>query len=170
MGWLMSQHVKPLAEELGMQRIHWHALRHLNDSLMMNEGVDVATRMDRLGHVTDRVNLIYSHSGDEAQLAASEAIERRLEAARDTLEKGRRAGFQALSPLLTVTQTVTSALGCLVQDIDNMEPAKGIEPPTYGLRNRCSTPELRRHGADKNAHPTNAATTPNSWVSILRGE
>src|SRR2546422_7330646 len=25
-----------------------------------------------------------------------------------------------------------------------MEPAKGIEPPTYGLRNRCSTPELRR--------------------------
>ncbi len=67
MGWLMSQHVKPLAEELGMQRIHWHALRHLNNSLMMNEGVDVATRMDRLGHVTDRVNLIYSHSGDEAQ-------------------------------------------------------------------------------------------------------
>ena len=107
MGWLMSQHVKPLAEELGMQRIHWHALRHLNNSLMMNEGVDVATRMDRLGHVTDRVNLIYSHSGDEAQLAASEAIERRLEAARDTLEKRRQAGFQALSPLLNVTQTVT---------------------------------------------------------------
>jgi hypothetical protein len=26
-----------------------------------------------------------------------------------------------------------------------MEPAKGIEPPTSGLRNRCSTPELRWH-------------------------
>ena len=26
-----------------------------------------------------------------------------------------------------------------------MEPASGIEPPTYGLRNRCSTTELRRH-------------------------
>ena len=25
-----------------------------------------------------------------------------------------------------------------------MEPASGIEPPTYGLRNRCSTTELRR--------------------------
>ena len=24
-----------------------------------------------------------------------------------------------------------------------MEPAKGFEPPTCGLRNRCSTPELR---------------------------
>jgi hypothetical protein len=23
--------------------------------------------------------------------------------------------------------------------VENMEPAKGIEPPTYGLRNRCST-------------------------------
>ena len=67
LGWLMSQHIKPLDEELGIQRIHWHALRHLNNSLMMNEGVDVATRMDRLGHVTDRVDLIYSHSGDEAQ-------------------------------------------------------------------------------------------------------
>jgi len=71
---------------------------------MLNEGVDVATRMDRLGHVTDRVNLIYSHSGDEAQLAASEAIERRLEATREGLEKKRQAAFHAPSPLLTVTQ------------------------------------------------------------------
>src|SRR5437879_11953192 len=46
MGWLMSQHVKPLAEELGMQRIHWHALRHLNNSLMMNDGVDVPQPVD----------------------------------------------------------------------------------------------------------------------------
>ena len=107
MGWLMSEHVKPIAEKLRIQRIHWHALRHLNNSLMMNEGVDVATRMDRLGHVTDRVNLIYSHSGDEAQLAASEAIERRLEAAREELEKKQQAASKAPSPLLTVTHTVT---------------------------------------------------------------
>ena len=78
---------------------------------MLNEGVDVATRMDRLGHVTDRVNLIYSHSGDEAQLAASEAIERRLEAAREGLEKKRQAASQAPSPLLTVTPTVTQNEG-----------------------------------------------------------
>ncbi len=107
MGWLMSKHIKPIAESLGIMRVHWHALRHLNNSLMLNEGVDVATRMDRLGHVTDRVNLIYSHSGDAAQMAASGAIERRLEAARVCLEKERRAAPQAPSPLLTVTQTVT---------------------------------------------------------------
>jgi len=83
-----------IAETLGIRRVHWHALRHLNNSLMLNEGVDVATRMDRLGHVTDRVNLIYSHSGDAAQLAASGAIERRLEAARVCLEKERRAAPQ----------------------------------------------------------------------------
>ncbi len=107
MGWLMSEHIKPIAEKLGIPRIHWHALRHLNNSLMMNEGVDVATRMDRLGHVSDRVNLIYSHSGDRAQLAASEAIERKLEAARERLENQQKGASRAPSPLLTVTQTVT---------------------------------------------------------------
>src|SRR5215471_6031088 len=107
LGWLMSEHIKPIAEKLGIPRIHWHALRHLNNSLMMNEGVDVATRMDRLGHVTDRVNLIYSHSGDAAQMAASEAIERKLEAAREWLEKQRQEASPAQSPLLSVTQTVT---------------------------------------------------------------
>ena len=33
-----------------------------------------------------------------------------------------------------------SEMPCRVE----MEPASGIEPPTYGLRNRCSTTELRR--------------------------
>jgi len=110
MGWLMSEHIKPIAEKLGIPQIHWHALRHLNNSLMMNEGVDVATRMDRLGHVTDRVNLIYSHSGDAAQMAASEAIERKLEAARERLE-GHPGASRPTSPLLTVTQTVTQNVG-----------------------------------------------------------
>ena len=27
----------------------------------------------------------------------------------------------------------------LFETLKRMEPAKGIEPPTYGLRNRCST-------------------------------
>ena len=54
MGWLMSQHVKPLDEELGYSESTGTPFGTLNNSLMMNEGVDVATRMDRLGHVTDR--------------------------------------------------------------------------------------------------------------------
>jgi integrase len=111
MHWFMSEHIKPVARKLGIEGIHWQALRHLNNSLMLNEGVDVATRMDRLGHVSDRVNLIYSHSEDQAQLAASQAIERRLDAARADLQEKRKAGSKApLSPL-SVTLTVTPNQG-----------------------------------------------------------
>ena len=31
--------------------------------------------------------------------------------------------------------------------IGSLEPARGIEPPTYGLQNRCSAVELRRPGS-----------------------
>ena len=78
---LMAKHIKPLARELGIPELHWHALRHLNNSLMLNEGVDMKTRMDRLGHTLDRVNIIYSHAGDQAQLEASEAVWQKLKAA-----------------------------------------------------------------------------------------
>ena len=61
------------------------ALRHCNNSMMLSEDVDVKTRMDRLGHVSENPNIMYSLVGDEAQLAASEAIERRLEKNREEL-------------------------------------------------------------------------------------
>jgi PAS domain S-box-containing protein len=34
-----------------------------------------------------------------------------------------------------------------LESFRDVEPASGIEPPTCGLRNRCSTTELRRHGS-----------------------
>jgi hypothetical protein len=70
---------------------------------MLKERVDVATRMDRLGHVSDRVNLIYSYSEDQSQIADSEAIERRLDAARRGLQEKRKAGLEAPLSLLSVT-------------------------------------------------------------------
>ncbi len=63
--------------------------------------------MDRLGHVSEKTNLIYSHVGDVAQLAASTAIERCLEAPQKQLEEKRNGGLPAPSRLLTVTQIVT---------------------------------------------------------------
>ena len=107
----MSKHIRPLVEKLGIRGTHWHALRHLNNSLMLNEGVDVATRMDRLGHVSDQVNLIYSRSEDRSEMAASEAIERRLDAARATLQEKQKAGSKAPLSLLSVTLTVTPNRG-----------------------------------------------------------
>ena len=89
-GTLMFKYIKPLAREAGIPELHWHALRHLNNSLMLNEGVDVKTRMDRLGHTTDRVNIIYSHAGDQAQLAASEAVWQRLKAAESQVQQQQR--------------------------------------------------------------------------------
>jgi len=97
---LMARHVRPAAKELGIEGTHWHALRHLNNTIMLDENVDIATRKDRLGHASDEVNLIYSHAGDKAQLAASQAIEKRLEAVEEEVKQR-----------LTVTQTVTQNLG-----------------------------------------------------------
>jgi integrase len=102
----MSTHVKPICNELGIRGVSLQALRHLNNSMMLSEGVDVKTRMDRLGHVSENTNMIYSHVGDEAQLAASEAIERRLEEARKELES-KKAGLTAPPSLLSVTLSVT---------------------------------------------------------------
>ena len=97
---VMTHHVRPVAQTLGIKGVHWHALRHLNNTIMLDENVDIAIRKDRLGHTTDRVNLIYSHAGDRAQLAASEAIEKRLEAVQEEVQKR-----------LSVTQTVTQKEG-----------------------------------------------------------
>jgi len=76
-----AKDIKPLAAGVGIPELHWHALRNLNNSLMLNEGVDMKTRIDRLGHTTDRVNIIYSHAGDHAQLAASQAVWQKVRAA-----------------------------------------------------------------------------------------
>jgi len=97
---VMTHHVRPVAQTLGIGGVHWHALRHLNNTIMLDENVDIATRKDRLGHTTDHVNLIYSHAGDRAQLAASEAIEKRLEAVQEEVQKR-----------LSVTPTVTQQKG-----------------------------------------------------------
>lgn len=42
----------------------------------------VKTRMDRLGHTHDAVNIIHSRAGDQAQLAASETVWQKLKTAR----------------------------------------------------------------------------------------
>ncbi len=88
---VMSKYIRPLAEKAGVPGLRWHALRHFNNSVMLNESVDVKTRMDRLGHVNDWVNLIYSHVDDAAQKHASEAIWNVLENARTKLEEAQLA-------------------------------------------------------------------------------
>ncbi len=93
---VMTKVIKPVAKKFNIPRVHWHALRHLSNSLLLNAGVDVAVRQDRLGHTTSEVNLIYSHLNDQSQLPAAEHIARQLAAA---------------EARLTVTPTCDAALG-----------------------------------------------------------
>jgi len=60
-GWFMTKVIKPIAEKLGFPDIHWHALRHWNNSAMLNSGIDPAVRMQRVGHSSVKANMIYSY-------------------------------------------------------------------------------------------------------------
>jgi len=109
-GWFMRKVIKPIATKLGFPEIHWHALRHWNNSAMLNAGVDPAVRMKRVGHTNIRTNLIYSHSDLALQRSASDAVWQRLEAAKQELEK-QKAGSQTPPSRLTVTLSVTPNQG-----------------------------------------------------------
>ena len=58
------------------------ACRSLSYEITGGEGVNVKTRMDRLGHTHDAVNIVHSRTGDQAQLAASETVWQKLKTAR----------------------------------------------------------------------------------------
>src|SRR5947207_5644305 len=55
-GWFMTKVIKPIAERLGFPAIHWHALRHWNNSAMLDSGIDPAVRMKRVGHSSVQTN------------------------------------------------------------------------------------------------------------------
>ena len=107
-GWFMTEVIKPIAAKLGFPEIHWHALRHWNNSAMLNSGIDPAVRMKRVGHVSVRTNLIYSHADDTLQRAASEAIWQRLQLAKQRLQQQKaepQTPPSASVPLLSEAQT-----------------------------------------------------------------
>ena len=111
----MRKVIKPIAAKLGFPEIHWHALRHWNNSAMLNAGVDPAVRMKRVGHANIRTNLIYSHADLALQRSASDAVWQRLQAAKQELEK-RKAGSETPPPRLTVTLSVTPNQGLPVSN------------------------------------------------------
>lgn len=86
-GWFMAKVIKPVAKKLGFGAIHWHVLRHWNNSAMLKSVIDPAVRMKRVGHATVRTNLIYSHPDLALQKAASDAIWQRLERVSQEMEK-----------------------------------------------------------------------------------
>ena len=62
-------------KQTGQRFLGIHAFRHLNASLLINSGVDVKTVSTSLGHSQISTTLdIYSHTFEEAQARASEAV------------------------------------------------------------------------------------------------
>jgi hypothetical protein len=104
----MLERIAPETEKVAVSVPGWHAVRHMNNSIMLNSSVDIATRRERLGHTTDAVNLIYSHANNAIQAAASELIQKRLkEAEKKVAEEAQKpkveAGHSAPSSPLSVT-------------------------------------------------------------------
>ncbi len=97
-GWFMTKTIKPIAQSLGFPAIHWHALRHWNNSAMLTSGIDPAVRMKRVGHSSVKTNMIYSHADLALQKAASNAIWQRLQAAKPELESKKGESKDQLSP------------------------------------------------------------------------
>lgn len=60
--------------------VNVHSFRHLNASLLINNGVDVRTVSATLGHSQTSTTLnIYAHAFQEAQAKASEAVANALD-------------------------------------------------------------------------------------------
>ena len=110
----MTKAIEPIAKALGFPEVHWHALRHGNNSAMLNSGIDPAVRMKRVGHLREKTNLIYSHPDMVLQKAASDAIWQRTQVAKRELERKKKEEGKASLSLLSVTLFVTPNQGASV--------------------------------------------------------
>ena len=86
------------------------------------------------------------------------ATGRRWSQGYDTLVRGFLDGFGG--------EVLTGKIASVV--LRGMEPMSGIEPPTYGLRNRCSTTELHWREADLGKIWVFARTGRKKYISNLR--
>jgi len=71
----LQRRLASLAEELGMENVHFHTLRHTFATRLMELGVDVKTVSVLLGHSSTRTTLdFYAHSLQEQQRIAVDRL------------------------------------------------------------------------------------------------
>jgi integrase len=67
----LAEELQPLLEKLGIPKCGFHAFRHGNATMMDQQNVPMATRMDRLGHEKPATTMIYTHSGPAREFVES---------------------------------------------------------------------------------------------------
>jgi integrase len=72
----VTRRLKRIVLEAGLPWVRLHGLRHTMASLALQNGVDVATVSQRLGHVDVGVTMkIYLHGSKESDRAAADALD-----------------------------------------------------------------------------------------------
>jgi integrase len=59
----LAEELQPLLAKIGIPKCGFHAFRHGNATMMDQQNVPMATRMDRLGHEKPQTTMGYTHSG-----------------------------------------------------------------------------------------------------------
>ena len=76
---VLRRQLRPLLQTAQLPPIHFHALRHIANSLALGEGVPVAVVSQMLGHANPAITLgIYAHAIPGAQREAARAIQNLL--------------------------------------------------------------------------------------------
>ena len=98
-----------------------HCLRHTYASLLLQQGVSIVFVQRQLGHAS--IQLTVDTYGKWLPVESGGALER----------------LDPMPGAESGSKMVAVGGGESTQVVDKMELARGIEPPTCGLQNRCST-------------------------------
>jgi integrase len=72
----VTRRLKHLVNDAGVPWIRLHGLRHTMASLALQNGVDIATVSERLGHADTNITArIYLHGSKESDRAAASALD-----------------------------------------------------------------------------------------------
>ncbi|MBP2706208.1 tyrosine-type recombinase/integrase [Microbispora sp. RL4-1S] len=70
-------------KEMGVKGLHFHDLRHTDNTLAAQSGASLADLKARMGHDSDRAALIYQHATRDADQKIADALSARVEAERN---------------------------------------------------------------------------------------